>query len=313
MREILSYAALGLAVLGMGASSGTLAQQAYPSRPIRILLPQPPGAGVDIILRRAAEGIQPRLGQALLLDNRPGGNSVIAADLCAKAVPDGYTACSLNVDALATNPNLFLKLPYDPAKDLRPVTNLYTILGGVFAKMSLPANTARELQALAVAKPGALNFGTLGPNTINDMSRMWLADLWKTSFASIPYKGGPPIFTALVAGEIDLTYQGVYGGLGLLEARKIKLLAVSGSKRLAQFPDVPTLAEFGAGDLPSASAWWGLGYKIESRFFGLIQSIILYQRIQQGIAKYPPVHISALTREEKSKLIRSLNQYSPPV
>ena len=234
------------------------AQQAYPARPIRVVLPQAPGAGIDLVVRRMSDDLQPRLGQPLLVENRAGGNSVPGADACAKAAPDGLTLCALNVDALAINSFLFAKLPYDPVKDFRPISSLFTILGGVLVRGSLPVNNIRELQALAVAKPGSLNMGTLGPNTINDLSRQWLADHWKTTLASIPYKGGPPILSALAAGEIDMTYQGVYVALGLAKANKVRVLAVSGTKRLPQFPDAPTLLEIGANDLPSARAWWGV-------------------------------------------------------
>ncbi|MFM9968234.1 MAG: Bug family tripartite tricarboxylate transporter substrate binding protein [Burkholderiales bacterium] len=232
--------------------------QTYPSRPIRVILPQAPGAGIDLVLRRMSDDLQQRLGQPLLVENRPGGNSVPGADACAKAAPDGHTLCALNVDALAINSVLFAKLPYDPIKDFRSVSSLFTILGGVLVRGALPANNIKELQAMAVAKPGALNVGTLGPNTINDLSRQWLADHWKTNLASIPYKGGPPILAALAAGEIDMTYQGVYVALGLAKAGKVRVLAVSGTRRLAQFPDAPTLIEIGANDLPSARAWWGI-------------------------------------------------------
>ena len=232
--------------------------QTYPARPIRVVLPQAPGAGIDLVLRRMSEDLQSRLGQPLLVENRPGGNSVPGADACAKAAPDGHTVCALNVDALALNSFLFAKLPYDPTRDFRSISSLFTILGGVLVRGGLPVNNIKELQAMAVAKPGALNVGTLGPNSINDVSRQWLADHWKTSLASIPYKGGPPILAALAAGEIDMTYQGVYVALGLAKVGKVKVLAVSGTRRLVQFPDAPTLLEIGANDLPSARAWWGV-------------------------------------------------------
>jgi tripartite-type tricarboxylate transporter receptor subunit TctC len=254
LRYLAPVCALAVAALPHVAAHA----QAYPSKPIRMLLPQTPGSGVDLILRRASEELQPRLGQPILVENRAGGNGVVAADGCAKANPDGYTLCTLNNDALAINPHIFSKLPYNAETDFRAVTSLYYILGGLFTKVSLPVNTAQELRALAVAKPGALNWGILGPGTITDMSRMWLADNWKTTFTGIPYKGGPEIMNAVSSGEIDATWQGVYVGLGLIKANKVKLLAVSGSRRLPAFPNVPTLQELGDNGLPSASAWWGV-------------------------------------------------------
>ena len=232
--------------------------QAWPSKPIRVYLPQPPGSGVDIVLRKAFEEIQPRLGQALVIENRPGGNSVVATEACAKAAPDGHTICVLNTDPVVSNPLLYAKLPYDADRELRPITNLYYILTGVFVKSAVPVNSMQELQAYAKAKPGVLNTGTFGPRSSLDMSRLFLGDQWNTTITGIPYPGGPQIFNALAAGDIDMAALGAYGGLSLIKAGKVKLLAVSGSNRLALFPNVPTLKELGLGDFPSGQSWWGL-------------------------------------------------------
>lgn len=248
-----------LSTLGITAAlAGTALAQAFPVRPIRVLIPQTPGAGVDLIMRKAAEDLSPRLGQTLVIDNQPAANSVVAAEMCARAAPDGHTVCILNNDAVAINPHIFAKLPYDAAKDFRPITNLYYILGGLLTKSALPINNIQEFQTYAQAKPGVLNWATLGPNTSTDLSRRWLADLWKSNIPGIPYKGGPQVFTALASGESDVTWMGVYGALSLLKAGKVKLLAVNGSKRLAAWPDAPTLRELGADNMPSAQSWWGL-------------------------------------------------------
>jgi tripartite-type tricarboxylate transporter receptor subunit TctC len=223
-----------------------------------VIIPQTPGSGVDLIVRKAGEELLPRLGQTLVVDNQPAANSVVAADMCARAAPDGHTLCVLNNDAVAINPHLFTKLPYDAAKDFRPITNLYYILGGLLIKAAVPANSVKEFIAYGQARPGAVNFATLGPNTSTDLSRRWLGQFWKVDFQGIPYKGGPQVFTALASGESDATWMGVYGALSLLKAGKVKLLAVNGSKRLAAWPDVPTLKELGAEDMPSAQSWWGL-------------------------------------------------------
>lgn len=232
--------------------------QTWPSKPIRVYLPQPPGAGVDIVLRKAFEDISPRLGQAMVIENRPGGNSVVATEACANAVPDGHTICVLNSDPVVSNPLLYAKLPYDVDRDLRPITNLYYILTGVFVKSAVPVNSMQELQAYAKAKPGVLNTGTFGPRSSLDMSRLYLGDQWGTTITGIPYPGGPQIFNALASGDIDMAALGAYGGLSLIKAGKVKLLAVSGSQRLSLFPNVPTLKELGLGEFPSGQSWWGL-------------------------------------------------------
>ena len=232
--------------------------QSWPSKPIRVYLPQPPGSGVDIILRKAFEEIQPRLGQAMVVENRPGGNSVVASEACAKAAPDGHTLCVLNTDPLVSNPLLYSKLPYNADRELRPITNLYYILTGVFVKSAVPVGSMKELETYARAKPGVLNTGTFGPRSSLDMSRLFLGDKWNTGITGIPYPGGPQIFNALAAGDIDMAALGAYGGLSLIKSGKVKLLAVSGSRRLPMFPEVPTLAELGLGDFPSGHSWWGL-------------------------------------------------------
>jgi tripartite-type tricarboxylate transporter receptor subunit TctC len=238
--------------------AGCAFAQSYPSRAIRVIIPQTPGSGVDLIVRKAGEELLPRLGQPLVVENNPAGNSVPAAESCARAAPDGHTLCVLNNDALAINPYLFAKLPYDAARDFKPISNMYYILGGLLVKAALPVNNVKEFIAYAQSKPGSVNFATLGPNTSTDLSRRWLGELWKADMAGIPYKGGPQVFTAIASGESDATWMGVYGALSLLKAGKVKLFAVNGSKRLPAWPDVPTLKELGADDMPSAQSWWGL-------------------------------------------------------
>ena len=246
-----------VALLAALCSSAALAQS-YPSKPVRVYLPQPPGAGVDIILRKAHEDIQQRLGQPLIVENRAGGNSVVATEACAKAAPDGYTICVLNSDPLVAAQYLFAKLPFNAEKDFRPITNLYYILNGLFVKAAVPVANIKEFEAYARANPGKLNQAILGPRSSQDMSRLWLSERWNTKFEGIPYPGGPQVFNALAAGDADWTLQGAYGGLALLKSNKVKLLAVTGSKRLAAFPEVPTFIELGMPDLPSGKSWWGL-------------------------------------------------------
>ena len=258
MARIISITLCTLPLCTLLLACTGVSAQAWPSKPIRVYLPQPPGSGVDIILRKAWEEIQPRLGQTLVIENRPGGNSVVASEACAKAVPDGHTLCVLNTDPLVSNPLLYAKLPYDADREFRPITNLYYILTGVFVKSAVPAGSMKELEAYAKAKPGVLNTGTFGPRSSLDMSRLYLGDQWNTSITGIPYPGGPQIFNALAAGDIDMAALGAYGGLSLIKSGKVKLLAVSGSKRLPMFPEVPTLNELGLGEFPSGHSWWGM-------------------------------------------------------
>jgi tripartite-type tricarboxylate transporter receptor subunit TctC len=235
-----------------------MAQEAYPNRPIRAIVPLPPGSGMGLIIRVVGEELQARTGQPLVVDNRPGGNFIIGANACAAAIPDGYTWCTMTADALSLNPVVVSKLPYDPERDFKPVTNIYFLTAGLFVKSGLPVNSFKDLQAYAASSGGKLNWGTLGPSTSTDMSRAWLADRWNSRIAGIPYKGGAPIFQALGTGEIDMSWIGVYNGIGLLKAGRIKLLAVGSLKRTKLAPEIPTITELGIADMPAARTWWGL-------------------------------------------------------
>jgi tripartite-type tricarboxylate transporter receptor subunit TctC len=232
--------------------------QSYPSRPIRLYLPQPAGSPVDVVLRRAIDDMQPRLGQPVVIENRPGGNSVVAAEACARATPDGHTLCVLNSDPVISNPHLLKNLPYDSLKDFKPITMLYYILSGLFVKAALPAASVKELEAYAKAHPSELNMGTFGPRSTLDLTRLYLNARWGTNMQGIPYPGGPQVLQAVASGAVDTAALGAYGGLSLLKANKVKLLAVTGAKRLTMFPDIPTFAELGMEDVPSGASWWGL-------------------------------------------------------
>jgi tripartite-type tricarboxylate transporter receptor subunit TctC len=248
---------LGIAVLLAAAPLQAVAQQAYPNKPVRILVPIAAGSVTDVVMRAAALELSPRLGQPVLIENRPGASGIIGAEACARAAPDGYTACAVYHATMSFNPLLFEKLPYDPQKDLVPVTNLYFVIEALMAPAALPANSVAELKALAIARPGALNFGTLGSGSLQELLVAWLNDQWKVSIAGIPYKGGGPIAAALAANEIQLGQMGIGNFLGQIQAGQVKALAVNGNKRSPLLPAVPTAAEAGIGGFPSRP-WWGL-------------------------------------------------------
>ena len=257
-RATLVAAALQAAAALLGATSGSVfAQGAYPAKPIRVIVGIAPGSVTDIVMRAVAQEMAPRLGQPLVIENRPGGNMIIGADACAKAAPDGYTLCVLGVDALSTNVHAVEKLPYDPERDLKPVTNLFYVLEALVVNPAVPANSVAELRALALAKPGTLNFGTLGPESSPDLFLGWLREQWKADMVAVPYKGGGPIAGAVMAGEIQLSTMGMGNFAGGIEGGKLRALAVGGAKRLARFPDVPTWAEAGLGAY-AVRPWWGL-------------------------------------------------------
>jgi tripartite-type tricarboxylate transporter receptor subunit TctC len=241
----------------LGTTIPTFAQETYPSKPMRLIIPIPAGAVTDVVLRAAAQELSTRMGQPMLADNRPGANMIIAAEACAKAPGDGYTLCIVSPDAMSFNPHTFNQLPYDVDRDFKPVANLFYLIEGLIASASLPANSVKELQALAVAKPGSIDFGTLGPGTGPDLFRQYLNRQWKTNIVGIPYKGGNFVVTALMAGEIHVSKTAVGNVSGQLSGGKVKILAVNSAKRSPLLPDVPAVDEVGLGGF-TIRVWWGL-------------------------------------------------------
>ena len=244
-----------IAALALACTSA-LAQD-YPSRPVRIIVPLPAGSTTDLVMRTTAQELAPRLKQPVVVENKPGGNWVIGAEACRAAAADGYTLCVMNSDAIAFNPHLLSALPYDPAKDFAPVTNLFFLFEGILGKGTLPASNIEELRDYAAKNPGKLNFGTLGPGSSNDVFRQWLVQHWNVDIPGIPYKGGAPVITALLAGEIDVTKIGMGNVAGQLNSGKVKMLAIQGTNRSKLVPGVPTLDEAGLGAYP-LRVWWSL-------------------------------------------------------
>ena len=156
MRSIFAKLSCATAlILAAGMPVRAIGQDGYPGRPIRIIVPVAAGAPTDLVMRSVGQELLPRLGQPLIVDNRPGAGLIVGSEACAKAAPDGYTICNVNSDSMSVNPHVVAKLPYDPEKDFEPITTLYYLIQGLIASNSLPVNSVKDLQALAAAKPRA--------------------------------------------------------------------------------------------------------------------------------------------------------------
>ena len=242
------------------ASPMALAQSAaagFPSKPIKIVVPFPPGGFNDILGRTLAQEFQKTWNQPVVVDNRPGGNTIIGSDLVAKAAPDGHT---LRVVALPFSvlPSLFAgKLPFDVVKDFAPVSICAGSPNMLVAHPSLPANTVKELIALAKAEPGKLTYASTGNGTSNHVSAEYFKMLTGTDILHIPYKGSAPAVTDLIGGQISILFDNVPNVIQHVRAGKLKPLAVTSSRRSAQAPDVPTLQEAGVADY-EVNVWFGL-------------------------------------------------------
>jgi len=244
-----------LIVFVMSSTEGACAQP-YPVRPIRLIVPFPPGGIADIAARTVAQKIGERLGKQVVIDNRGGGNTIIGTDMAAKATPDGYTLISVPFN-YAVNPSLYKRLPYDPAKDLKAVALLGLSPNFLVVHPSVPARSVKELIALAAANPGKLNYATGGEGTSNHLA----TELFKLSahvdMVHVPYKGAAPAITALVAGEVSLLFVAVSSVITQIQAGRLRALAVTSKKRSPALPNVPTMEESGVPNC-EVSAWHGV-------------------------------------------------------
>lgn len=246
------------ALIASAALAGAAQAQTYPSHPIRMIVPISVGSVTDVAARLTAQELAQRLGQPVVVVNKPGAAMVLGGSECAKSPPDGYTLCVVSPDTMSFNPLTVPNLPYDPDKDFVPVTDMYHVMEGIMVPAASSADTLDQLRAKAAAAPGKLNYGTLGEKTTTDAFRQWLGDYWHTSFVAIPYKGGSEISNALLENTIDLTKIGVGNMVSQLKAGKIKMLALNASQRAPDLPNVPTFKETGLDGFPGGPIYWGV-------------------------------------------------------
>ena len=236
-------AAVVAAALAAAAPLG--AQEAYPTKPIRWVVPYAAGGLPDTIARVVAQKVSEQLGQQVTIENRGGAGGIPGTEQVARAAPDGYTFLVADVGQVAINPHLYAKLPYDPAKDLTPVGLIGTANLFLVANQAVPVKDFAELVALARAKPGVLNYGSSGVGSIHHLSMESLKAALGLNIVHIPYKGTGQSIPALVAGDVALAYSAMPSIAAHVKAGRVKVLAVSTAKRSPTAPDVPTVAELG--------------------------------------------------------------------
>lgn len=232
------------------------AAQPYPAKPVRIVVPFPPGGPTDIVARLMAPKMAETMGQQIVVDNRGGAGGAIGTEQVAKSAPDGYTLIMGTIGGLAVAKSLNPKLGYDTLRDLAPITQSVTVTSILVIHPSVPSKNVKELLALAKAAPGKMNYGSSGNGTITHLAGELLKLMSKVDIAHVPYKGGAPALTALVSGEVDLTYENSLIITPHIKSGRVKALAVTGAKRSALLPDLATIAETLPGY--SASGWYGL-------------------------------------------------------
>jgi tripartite-type tricarboxylate transporter receptor subunit TctC len=251
--RIIKWVAAALCVLPLHAGA-----QAFPTQNVRIVVPYAPGGGIDGMARVLAERLQQKWGKPVIVENKPGASTFIGTVAVTKAPPDGHTLLLTSEATVTSNPFLFDKLPYDPARELVPISELVSLPQMVVANPSVPASNLNELVALAKAKPDALSYATYGSGSLPHLLFEGINARRGVKMTQIPYKGITPAVTAVLTGEVQLTLAGVPAAEGYLRAGKLKALAIARRERLPAMPQVPTLAEAGFGDIDPHESWFGL-------------------------------------------------------
>lgn len=256
IKQLYRGLALGLLVTAAVPTIAQTIAQTYPSRPIRFIVPFPPGGGNDIVGRIVAQKLGEALGQSVVVDNRGGAGGTVGTDLAAKSPPDGYTLLINNI-SLAVNATLFTNLPYDTLKDLAPITLVGRQPNIMVVHPSVPVKDMRELLALARAKPRQLNYGSGGIGTASHLATELLKLMTTTDMVHVPYKGLGPALTDLMGGQIHLIISTMASALPQIKAGKLKPLAVTTAQRSMFFPEVPTMDEAGVRGY-EFNTWYGL-------------------------------------------------------
>ncbi|MBM3343906.1 MAG: tripartite tricarboxylate transporter substrate binding protein [Betaproteobacteria bacterium] len=235
-----------------------LQAQTYPTRPIRIIVPFPPGAGTDIVGRAVAQSLIQAWKQSVVVDNRPGAGGTIAGELVARATPDGYTLMLGNVSTLAIARALNPKLSYEPLKDFAPITLITTSENVLVLHPSVPATTVKELIAYAKANPRKLNYGSSGNGTTSHLGGAMFASMTGIDMTHVPYKGSAPMLTDLLAGQLQLSFSSVPTALPHIKSGRLRALAVTLPARSSMLPDLPTVQEAAGLNGFEISLWQGI-------------------------------------------------------
>ena len=293
-------------------------KEAWPSKSVRILVPTPPGGGNDIMARMAAQKMNERWSQAVVVDNRPGAGGQIAMETAAKAAPDGYTLL-LGTTNLTVLPSM-TKVAYDPVRDFLPVSLMATSANLLLVNPAVEAKTIQQLLTLARAKPGQLNYASGSVASSSQLAAELLKSMARVNITHVPYKGAGPALVDLLAGQVQIMFSNPAASAAHVRGGKLRALAATSDKRLPDFPDLPTVAESG---LPGyeASTWWGIlaprgtPAPIVSQLNEVISKAINAGEVRSRIAALgaqpaggPPQQLAALIRDEIPKWGRVIKE-----
>jgi len=250
-------AALAAAIAGLCLAAPAQAADAYPNKPIRLIVPFAAGGTTDIVARIVAEGLTRELGQPVVVENRGGGGGSIGADALVRSAPDGYTLGVATVSTMATNPATNPNNPYDPIKDFTPITNLVNVPNVLTVNPKVPAKTLAEFITLLKSNPGKYSYASSGTGGISHLDGELFKSLTNTDMVHVPYRGSGPALNDTIAGQVNAQFDNLPSSLPHIQAGKLRALAVAAPKRLPALPDVPNFAEAGLPQMDNM-AWYGL-------------------------------------------------------
>ena len=290
-------------------ASGAALAQSWPAKPIRLIVPYPPGGTSDILARSVGQKLQETLGQPVVVENKAGATGNIGADFVAKAAPDGYTLLLADIGSLAIAPSVTTALPFDPVKDFAPVVMVAYSPHLLVVHPSVAAKDVRELVALAHAKPDALNFAVSGLGGANHLAGIDFAQRAKLKWAYIPYKGGSQALTDMVGGQAQVMFNGMLATYPFVKDGKLKVLAISSARRFAAAPDIPTVAESGFPGFETGS-WQGIVApahtppEVVRKLHSTVMAILATPEMKERLDK-AGAEVRAMTPEQFGTFIRA--------
>lgn len=302
------------------AVAGTASAQQYPARPIRMIVGFPPGGGTDIVGRIVAQKLSEVLRQQIAVDNRGGASGQLAAELTAKAPPDGYTVMMAHIAAVSILPSLFPKLPYDPQKDFAPITLVAIGPNLLVVHPSLPVKTVKDLIALAKSRPGQLQYASPGAGTVQHLAAEFFKLQAKVDMLHVPYKGSGQSIVDLIAGQVHLNFDSVPPVINYVRQGRLRAIAVTSAKRFSLLPDIPTISESGVPGF-DMSTWWGLvapaavGKDVISKLHGETVKLLRQNDVKEKIAFVgaetvgdSPEEFAAFIRSEAAKYAKIVKE-----
>ena len=304
-RVLLSLLSLSL----LAVAGGVSAQVQYPVKPIRLVIPYPPGGGTDILGRPIARLLGEKLGQSVLVDNRGGASGMVGAEIVARSAPDGYTVLMGTSGEAALNVALYPKMNYDPIKDFTPVTQVGVSPLVLVAHPSLPVKNVKDYIALAKKRPGSLSYSSIGSGSAQHMAGEWMRLLTGIDIIHVPYKGGGPQMTDLLGGHSPSGILALPAAASGIKSGRIRAVGMTSAKRSSAFPDVPTFAESGMPGF-DVSQWWavlvprGTPAEIVARLHTEITAIIRTAEIRERMAGVGADPVGG-TPEQLGELVRT--------